>query len=274
MIKNRRIPFGYMIESGKIIINPNEKDVLVEIFRKSADGESYQSISNYLTALNIKYVEEKKWNKNMVARILQNEIYKGDKDYPPIVPQDIYVGAKNNRKHINYTESQNIKNLKPLLKCSKCGAQLERRHKRNGEERWYCPNNKNHISDKLNDDMILSSVFQLQRNIKESNIYLNEKIEINSDETIRLQNKINISIKSNDLDIKETKIDIMNLASKRYNNLKNHSMYDGDLKKKIENLKTDILETKTIINIAKEIEVSGNTVTVLILKNNQKIIIK
>ena len=271
MIKNRRIPFGYMIESGKIIINPNEKDVLVEIFRKSADGESYQSISNYLTALNIKYVEEKKWNKNMIARILQNQIYNGDSEYPQIISKELYQNAEKNKKQFKQSESSDIKKLKPLMICSKCGAPLKRRIKTSGGERWYCVNSPEHINTAVNDQSLLDGILALLKKLKDVNLNLEEKTSIENDETIYLNNKIYMSLKTTNLDNDNIRKDIMKLAIARYSNIDNQSKYDGNLERIIKELNDNILEADRITEITKSIVVSEYGETSLILKNNQKI---
>ena len=70
MAQNRTIPYGYKIENGKLTIDPEEKHIVVRIYERYANGESYLQIAERLTALGVQYTPEKtRWNKNMVARV-------------------------------------------------------------------------------------------------------------------------------------------------------------------------------------------------------------
>ena len=272
MCQNRSIPYGYMIAAGKLVINNQESKTLVEIFKRYGSGESYKTISDWLTRMNIPYSENKKvWNKNMIARILQNQIYNGDSEFPQIISKELYQNADKNKKQFKQSESSDIKKLKPLMICSKCGAPLKRRIKTSGGERWYCVNSPEHINTAVNDQILLDGIFTLQKKIKDINLNLEEKTSIENDKTIALNNKIYMSIKTTNLDNDNIRKDIMKLAIARYNNIDNQSKYDGNLERIIKELNDNILEADRITEITKSIVVSEHGETSLILKNNQKI---
>ena len=70
MPKNRYHPYGYHIRDGRIQINDAESKIIRRIFRSYAQGASYKTIAEALSASSIAYMPEKPlWNKNMVARI-------------------------------------------------------------------------------------------------------------------------------------------------------------------------------------------------------------
>lgn len=87
MGKNRRIPFGYMMQNGIITTNPAEVLAVLTIFSEYMTGKSLENI-----AINMKvpYSEDKIWNKNMVKRVLENEKYLGNETYPQLISEDVF----------------------------------------------------------------------------------------------------------------------------------------------------------------------------------------
>ncbi len=86
MLKNRNIPFGYCVVNGKYTLSAPEADAVRKIFEEYIGGKSLKTIAN---EMQIPYNSGKeKWNINMVARILENRKYIGDKGYPRIVSDE------------------------------------------------------------------------------------------------------------------------------------------------------------------------------------------
>ena len=100
MRTNRTQPFGYRMEQGKVVIDPDESRWVVYIYEQYILGESFKRISDTLCGTGIRYDSDKLWNKNMVARILQDRRYTGDDRYPPIIDTCIFqqVDQKRNKK--------------------------------------------------------------------------------------------------------------------------------------------------------------------------------
>lgn len=97
---NRTQPFGYRMEFGKVVTDPDEARWVVYIYEQYMLGESFKRISDTLCGTGIRYDSDKLWNKNMVARILQDRRYTGDDRYPPIIDTCIFqqVDQKRNKK--------------------------------------------------------------------------------------------------------------------------------------------------------------------------------
>lgn len=97
---NRTQPFGYRMEFGKVVIDPYESRWVVYIYEQYIQGESFKSISDTLCGTGIRYDADKPWNKNMVARILQDRRYTGEGRYLPIIDTCIFqqVDQKRNKK--------------------------------------------------------------------------------------------------------------------------------------------------------------------------------
>lgn len=79
-MKNRYIPFGYQIQNGDSVINTEQAATVQHIFYAYTEGQSFKEIAEYLTTSGTAYhFSDNSWNKNIVARILANEIYCGAK---------------------------------------------------------------------------------------------------------------------------------------------------------------------------------------------------
>ena len=270
MNKNRIIPFGYSISSGEIQINPQEKDIVVDIFNRYINGESYNLIASWLTKTNTEYLKNKtNWNKNMIARILQNKNYIGNEKYPQIIDKCVYEKLNLSKKIYTHTENEDIRNIKSLLVCSECGTILKRRIKSSGGERWYCPNDVNHISSKLSDEIIIKETFELQKRMSENSMPLdNLKLELDDEKTAMKLSEIKVLMKSDEFDINELRKKIIELTTMRYSNIElTYDTYQG-----LENNSIN-LDSKYIPKIASKILVSNSKITELVLKSGKKIMI-
>jgi len=71
MAGNRKQPFGYRMEFGEYTPHPAEAETVRWIYQTYLAGASYQELVEALQERGIAYDEGKLWNKNMVARILE-----------------------------------------------------------------------------------------------------------------------------------------------------------------------------------------------------------
>ena len=85
MGSNRKQPFGYRIEAGRLVTYPEEEPWVVHIFRRYNSGASFQKIADEMNAAGFPYEQGKDWNKNMISRILADCRYAGEKGYPIII---------------------------------------------------------------------------------------------------------------------------------------------------------------------------------------------
>lgn len=271
MAQNRIILYGYKMENGKFIQEPIESQVVTQIFSKYADGYSYKKIAEWLTESEITYTLGKpQWNKNMVARILQNNNYLGNEKYPAIVKQELYQQATLQAKPYTHTANKDIKTLKPLLICSECGEPISRRLKAKGDERWYCPSSTAHISLNLTDEILLESILYLQKKLTQypkREVLQNNNKTINI-ELIKLKNQIDISLSESEPNFDEIKDNIMKLASEKFNMLSSSIADDDVINLAINKLNSTTLNSQLIREICTSIVVTHNTATSLILKNN------
>ena len=85
MASKRKMVFGYRMELGDIVPSPNEAETVRYIYTRYLAGASFQCLANELNQKALPYHTGKSWNKNMVARILEDSRYVGADLYPSII---------------------------------------------------------------------------------------------------------------------------------------------------------------------------------------------
>ena len=95
---NRKLPFGYQMRMGKIVRNEPEAKAVQDIFLQYTLGASLKEIAEQMRKNGPAYDEGKSWNKNMVARILENVKYTGTDDYPRLVDATLFESAAEKRQ--------------------------------------------------------------------------------------------------------------------------------------------------------------------------------
>lgn len=110
MGKNRKQPFGYKMESGRVVVHTGESTWVRYLFREYNTGASVRALAEYMQGMGFPYDEGKRWNINMIARILADDRYIGASDYPEIVDSEVFQDAAEKRKKkapaVQKTEAQ------------------------------------------------------------------------------------------------------------------------------------------------------------------------
>lgn len=218
MPKNRYLPYGYYMKNGVVTVNLEEAEIVRKVYRNYATGASYKKIAEQLTQQEVRYTPEKLgWNKNMVARILQNANYLGNERYPAIVDEQLAAVAEAAQKAYTHKIPAELKVLKPHFRCAVCGASMERRHRASGLERWYCAENKAHLPLSLSDVTLLKSMLKLQRQLaKTSHTKQTSSENIMSLELIRLQNELDQLLDSTALNEQKIQQTVLTIAQTQY----------------------------------------------------------
>ena len=106
------------------------------IFDRYIAGVSYDRLAGELNGHGVPYAPGKRWNKNMVARILQDERYLGGSAYPQIVTPEQFRYAKAAKPDVSGTRScAEIKDVRILARCGLCHGPLRRTR----QNYWLCP---------------------------------------------------------------------------------------------------------------------------------------
>ena len=95
---NRKLPFGYQMRMGEIIRNEPEAKAVQDIFLQYTLGASLKEIAEQMSKTGPAYDEGKSWNKNMIARILENTKYTGADSYPRLVDIKLFEAAVEKRQ--------------------------------------------------------------------------------------------------------------------------------------------------------------------------------
>ena len=160
---NRKLPFGYRIRGGQVQIAEDEAKTVRMIYDRYIAGASYDRLVGELNGHDVPYAPGKRWNKNMVARILQDERYLGGSTYPQIVTPEQFRHAKAAKPDVSGTRScAEIKDIRILARCGLCHGPLRRTRK----NYWLC----SHCMDSpasVQDDYLIQCVAQLLRRLRE-----------------------------------------------------------------------------------------------------------
>ena len=95
---NRKLPFGYQMRMGEIVRNEPEAKAVQDIFLQYTLGASLKDTAEQMRKTGPTYDEGKSWNKNMVARILENTKYTGADSYPKLVDIKLFEAASSKRQ--------------------------------------------------------------------------------------------------------------------------------------------------------------------------------
>lgn len=114
---NRKQPFGYRVEMGEVVLFPQEAKLVEYIFQQYLSGASFNILVSQLREQPIPYDEGKPWNKNMVARILEDRRYTGDGAYPAIIDQETLSRVLEKRS-AKQAPTQKTEVQKPLRQLS------------------------------------------------------------------------------------------------------------------------------------------------------------
>ena len=111
-MKNRKLPFGYRMEQGRVVLHPQEAEIVKQIFQSYISGASYQELVGMLRNQPVPYDTNRPWNKNMIARILENKRYTGTKGFPLIVSAETLALVTEKRASrqcpVQRTEAQKV----------------------------------------------------------------------------------------------------------------------------------------------------------------------
>ena len=98
MASKRKMVFGYRMDFGDIIPSPNEAETVQYIYATYLTGASFQHLAKELDKRDVPYDAGKRWNVNMVARILEDSRYIGTEVYPALISAEQLQAVQERRK--------------------------------------------------------------------------------------------------------------------------------------------------------------------------------
>lgn len=142
-MKLRMISYGYEMINGVLNVLEEEANIVLEIFRRYGEGETLKGIADDLTERKIIFFQDKcVWNKNMIARMIENRRYIGADGYPRIISDEDYERIYNlkDKKGVKKSVcSTEIEYLRGISVCAQCGSKLYRHGTWSVREKWFCP---------------------------------------------------------------------------------------------------------------------------------------
>ena len=156
MKKIRYFPFGYHMTNGKIEIVPGEAELLRQITARYLEGWSLLRLAGMAEQSGIPYRENAHdWNKNVIARILDDVRYWNGESYPPVFSRELgeQIAAMRRRKAIPQSSSRFL--YKKLV-CCRCGTSLNRNSKKSPRIYWDCKTCETRIGP-LDDEALLTA---------------------------------------------------------------------------------------------------------------------
>ena len=215
-MKNRTIPFGYMMQNGEITTNPTEVLAVVTIFSDYLAGHSLLDIAK---RMEVPYSEGAVWNKNMVKRILENDKYLGTDKFPQLISEDMFraVNEKKSRKATSLCVlPEDMKTVRNLAVCKECGGKLFRKN-----ELWDCRNsNCYRFQFQLTDQMLMGAVLTVLNSAIANPSLLECDSEVGryapDAEIIRRENEIRHKMDAANPDYDRTKAEILELVQLKY----------------------------------------------------------
>lgn len=185
-------PFGFRIESGKLVVFQEEAEIVKWIFNSYLNGLSRTRIAELLTEKNISTRGKKDvWTKRTIDYILANERYMGDallnKRYssdgfppkairnkggqpqyyienanPAIIGMDAFMRAQELRsKRFSHVSSQeNTSPLRKRILCLECGSTFRRKIGKSGRVTWVCYQHESSSGDCVAPPIVEEAVTQ------------------------------------------------------------------------------------------------------------------
>ena len=270
-MKKRKLPFGYHIRDGQIQIKENEAQAVRMIFDCYTAGMSYSSLTDKLNGQSVPYIPGKPWNKNMLARVLQDERYMGDAAYPQIITPKSFQYAKAAKPDTSgTTDCAEIKDIRILARCGLCHGPMRRERK----DRWQCPQCMDSPAG-IKDGHLILCVDRLLRRLHEKpeTVALSPAAPSDDEEVRRAQDDFAHELDKPEFDESAATTKAIALAAAKFNTLGSSDYETMRLQYILKNSKPqDRLDTGLLRQIASDILIYPNGAVSLKLKNNQIIL--
>lgn len=242
-MKNRKIPFGYEMQKGKIQISSYESEILQQIFRDYIAGKNLKELAELLTEQQVEYLPGMNaWNKNRIKRILEDKRYTGDDKYPMIINNQIFIQA-NIIKAERRTNENCIVNAKNKLiiytvKRACCGGTMIHKVDRRSKcvEQRLCDNTDCRTRINMTIEKLKSAITALMNMcINDPSITDKDEDEQELSAEIRLmENEIDRMTEQSDIDKSEIQNRILECAAKKYEQIKSKAHITQRLKAEFE----------------------------------------
>ena len=121
MGRKRKLPFGYRMEQGRVVVHTEEGTWVKKLYEQYAQGASMRELLASMQQTGVTYGEGMPWNLNRISRLLSDGRYAGKESYPTIITQEVFetVTQKKEKKAPAVQMTQAYKVLR-----QKCGKKI------------------------------------------------------------------------------------------------------------------------------------------------------
>lgn len=139
-MKQRNLPFGYVVENGTVVINNAEAAIIRKIAKQYLGGKSLRTIAELLTTKRVEYMLGKSnWNRSRIQRMIDDKRYIGENGYPPILTEQAYKAMQAMKTEKNTQKAVSHFKLTVPVVCPSCGGRMHRRYdNRRKASTWWC----------------------------------------------------------------------------------------------------------------------------------------
>lgn len=208
---NRKLPFGYSMRGGQICVVDAEAEIVRMIFAGYGSGNSYETLAEWLNDGRHTYSSGKQWNKNTVARILQDERYLGNSIYPAILTADVFQTRKPTVS--GRPDHPQIKDIRLLARCGVCGKVVKRKRK----DTWRCPHCMT-LAVTSTDKRLMASVAELLQRLcqhPDTVVFLSDA-DTESERVLSAKNSFSHELENVEFDEAAARAKAISLAAARF----------------------------------------------------------
>ena len=272
--------YGYSVENNNFVVNEVESKIVSEVFEKYLSGSTLKTIADELTERKVPYYKDKNsWNKNMVARIIENAHYAGDEQYPKIVEEDTYSIAfciKKSKGGTREKDTREVKFLKTHTYCSTCGSRYIRKFiTRSNREKWFCENLCK-TQKYIDDEVMFNTILCILNSVIENPCLVEGKITDAKSyepdlEIMKRENELSYMMEQQTKNFKILANDVISLVSEKFDccyEFKDDE-YTEAFKEYLESQSyIDNLNYKVLLDVVDKIMINGDGVISIQFVNN------
>ena len=170
-MNHRYMPFGYYVKEGAVTVKTEEADVIKLIFTQYVSGMSLKKIAEMLTLEKVEFLPQQYlWNKNRVARIIEDSRYTGTDVYEAIIDTETFETAQEMKLSRNtqadHDRSRVISSSVVPIICGRCGCITHRTldKRRREPQRYICRNPDCRAEYIITDEQMLNMLRKVLEN--------------------------------------------------------------------------------------------------------------
>lgn len=279
LTKTRKVPFGYEISDGEIVINNDEANIVKDIFTEYANGSS---LSLLIKTLNYREVDFNGkgacWNKGRLYHILTEQRYLGNDVFPQIISNTLFDKAnslRNCKSAVKTDISDEAKYIKSIIFCGKCGSHIIRRVGKQRVAHWACLNGCR-FGIRFTDEKLLFMLQKIIDKIKSNpdilNVATNKTVLPDTLEIMRLKNELIRFEEEPSPSFPVGKRLVFKLAAARFALCEeDKNVYTDYIKERILNVSENGADKELLKSVVEKIKVYGKDKMSVVFKNGAEI---